>query len=332
MSRAKGEGSITQRKDGRYQASIQDPHTGKRLYCYGATQKDAAAKLAELRRQIEAGVRVGDAKQPLEQYALHWLETSKPQWKPRSYTFYEGQVRLYIVPYLGKTALNRLTQQHIETWQATLMGRSTARAKEALKTLRTILNAAVDSDIITRNVAKRVRPPKHKPRVGLVLSREQEAALLAASPPQHALAWQLALTLGLRRGEIAALHWNDLAFEKAELRVREGKTASATRTLPMPQALAETLRAERQQQGSAGYVFGGVVDQTIGDWFRQDADKAGLTQFVLHDLRHTCLTRLAEQGVHPSVVQAVAGHASPELALRVYTHVDVDGVRRAMYG
>lgn len=330
MSRAKGEGGITQRKDGRWQASITDPATGKRVYVYARTQKEAAAKLAELRRQIAAGVRMGDARQTLAQYARHWLATRRANWKPRSYIFYEAQLRVNILPHLGALALNRITAQDIERWQADLVNISTARAQAALRVLRMVLHSAVQSDILTKNVATRVPSPRHEAQRGRVLSAQKEAALLAASPPHHQLAWRLALALGLRRGELAALHWSDLDFDAHTLTVRGGKTKAAARVLPLPAELAHDLHAHRQQQGSAGYVFG-VGASSIGWWFRQDAQAAGLVGFTPHDLRHTCLTRLAERGVHPSVVQAIAGHASPEMALRVYTHVDLAAIRRAVF-
>lgn len=329
MSRAKGEGGITQRRDGRWQASITNPATGKRVYVYARTQREAAKKLEKLRRQIADGLRLGDARQPLAQYAAHWLATRQANWKPRSYTFYEAQLRINILPTLGGLALNKITAQHIEKWQAELVSVSTARAKAALRVLRMVLHSAVQSDILTKNVATRVQAPRHEPQRGKVLSAQQETALLAASPHHHQLAWRIALALGLRRGELAALHWTDLDFDGNTLTVRGGKTKAAARVLPLPAELAHDLHDHRQQKGSAGYVFG-VGIEAISYWFRRDADRAGLHDFTPHDLRHTCLTRLAERGVHPSIVQAIAGHASPEMALRFYTHVNEEMMREAV--
>jgi integrase len=63
--------------------------------------------------------------------------------------------------------------------------------------------------------------------------------------------------------------------------------------------------------------------------FKSTLRAAGLPDVRFHDLRHTALTRLAERNAPPAVVQAIAGHTSPELALQVYTHANLDALRAA---
>jgi YD repeat-containing protein len=159
--------------------------------------------------------------------------------------------------------------------------------------------------------------------------------------------YHLALALGLRRGELVALRWADIDLDGATLTVQGGKTAAARRTLPLSAALVERLREHwrRQQQERAalpltwqehGRVFASEVGtpmqaRNVYRHFKQLAQRAGLPDTVtFHDLRHTALTRLAERGTPPAVVQAIAGHTTPGLALQVYTHADLNTLRAAI--
>ncbi len=128
---------------------------------------------------------------------------------------------------------------------------------------------------------------------------------------------------------------------------RGGKTTAARRTLPLSAALVAQLREhwQRQQAERAALPLtwqehGRVFPSEIGEpmpgrhlyrHFARARKHAGLPEVTrFHDLRHTALARLAERGTPPVVVQAIAGHTTPTLALQVYAHAELDALRAAI--
>ncbi|NJL06801.1 MAG: tyrosine-type recombinase/integrase [Chloroflexaceae bacterium] len=350
--RAKGEGSVSQRSsDGRWQASLKDPATGKRVYVYGQTQREVTEKLRELRKQLEQGVNLQAGKQPLADFLAYWLK-QQSHWGRRTYAIHSDMVRLHIVPYIGTIKLAQLSVQHVLSWQQELVDqKSASTAKFALRTLKQALRAAVRWEMIGRSVAEPVDPPYHEERSGQALTPPQvEKMLRAAEAYRYCALFHLAVQLGLRKAELLALKWADLTLDsdRPTLTVRKGKTKHAKRTLPLSPDLVERLRElwqEQQQERHGprwreqGAVFATrngshLVDRNLDSLFKKRIlPRAGLPSSIrFHDLRHTALTRLHEAGVAPAIVQAIAGHSSPSMSLSVYTHVDTEAMRRAMLG
>jgi integrase len=348
--RAKGEGSITYNNSkGRWQGSYQTPE-GKRAYVYADSQRECARKLNDLRRRVDSRLDVVSARAPLATFLDHWLEENRADWRPATYEHNEGVCRLHITPHLGTTALEEITVPGIQRWLRTLRADapSTDRPARALRVLRTALNAAVRWRILDYNPASLVQMPRHERRRGVALTQAQTAALMAQVEGHRLEAlYHVVLTLGLRRGELIALQWADIDLNGATLTVQGGKTAAARRTLPLSAALVERLREHwrRQQAERAalpltwqehGRVFASEVGTPIDGYslfrqFKRLARRAGLpSDLHFHDLRHTALTRLAERGTPPAVVQAIAGHTTPALALQVYTHAELDALRAAI--
>ena len=173
-------------------------------------------------------------------------------------------------------------------------------------------------------------------------------------------AWHLS-ALGLRRGEVLGLRWSDIDFEAGVLHVRqarvqagrevvtnEPKTARGRRTLPMHPALITALKATKErtltnavvvpikQRGTDGARL--VAVDAVGEPIRPDAyshvfaahvKAARLPPIRLHDLRHTALSLLLQQGVPVHVVAKLAGH-DPSVTLRTYAHAQDAAVRAAV--
>ncbi|MCA9554765.1 MAG: site-specific integrase [Myxococcales bacterium] len=174
---------------------------------------------------------------------------------------------------------------------------------------------------------------------------------------------ELAL-MGLRRGELAGLRWSalDLDAEPPVLRVvatrvpvaggveekRRGKTRSASRVLVLPPATVTALRRHRTAQAEDEKRSGGkwcgdtdlavltkdngraVSPSTLDTWWHDAMGLAGVSGYRLHDMRHTCASRLLSSGVPILAVASWLGHADGgTLALRVYGHADLDDLGRA---
>ncbi|MEU2990885.1 N-terminal phage integrase SAM-like domain-containing protein [Streptomyces griseoincarnatus] len=111
--RANGEGTITRRKDGRYQAAAyvyRPDGTRTRKFVYGRTREEVAGKLTEMQEMTRQGIPAASSTMAFGDYLTYWLATIAPErLKPATLNSYEGLTRLYIRPALGRKRLNRLS-------------------------------------------------------------------------------------------------------------------------------------------------------------------------------------------------------------------------------
>jgi len=362
--RGKGEGSITQLKNGLWQARITYHEDGvvKRKAFYGKTRKEAQEKLTEALANLQRGLPLApNEKQTVGEFIQHWLETvAKGQLRPNTYESYCQVFRIRILPHIGGVRLTKLTPQHISGMYAKLQesGLSARSAQYAHAVLHKALNQAVRWNLIPRNPADLVDAPKPKRKELDILSPEQAEALIQAAKGERLEAlFVLAITTGLRKGELLGLKWQDVDWNEGKLHVRRALTSVKGGFLEQPpkngkgrtvvltklalnalhkhraKQLEERLQAGEYWHGS-DYVFASEVGRplqpkTVFAKFKHLLKKAGLPDIRFHDLRHTAATLLLRQGVHPKVVQEMLGHSSIQMTMDVYSHVLPDLQREA---
>jgi len=219
--RGHGEGSVTQRKDGRYQVYI-TLENGKRKYYYTKTKKEALEILRKAQMSNKGNISNWAATN-IESFLQEWLKTHKQSIRPRSYERYEEYVRLHLIPTLGKITLQKLTPQHLDKLYAQKLESGLARRTVAALhgMLHTALEKAVRLGLLSRNVCKMVSPPRPVHKEMKLLTIEQVRKLLkeAKGHPMEAL-FVLAVPTGMRRGELFGLKWQDIDFDKGALSVR----------------------------------------------------------------------------------------------------------------
>lgn len=145
----------------------------------------------------------------------------------------------------------------------------------------------------------------------------------------------LAVTTGMRQGELLALRWDDLDLEKGTLRVRrtlwKGKTyppkaKESCRTVTLPELAVDALERHRNKQTGGPWIFPSRNGTPLNAYYlirhawKRMKIKAGLRDIPFHWLRHTCATLLLTQGVHPKIVGELLGHASVSITLDTYSH------------
>jgi len=172
-----------------------------------------------------------------------------------------------------------------------------------------------------------------------VLSRRIEEAYLAACAQPLADIALLILEAGLRIGEALGLPWADVELDPLAgsrfgyIRIRDGKSKNARRTLPLTDKAAQMLR-NRQQLASGELVFANrdgrrYLVTSINHLHQKARAAVGLGRdFVIHSLRHTMLTRLGESGVDAFTIMRIAGHSSVTVSQR-YMHPTPEAVERA---
>jgi len=351
--RGHGEGSVYQRKDGRWVASI-TLENHKRKYYYGDTRKEAYEKLRKAQRELDQGLFVTGPQQTVKQYLTHWLEdVHKPKIRSTSYAMYVGIVQNHLIPALGHLRLQKLTAQEVQRFYADKMkeGLSPGTIHNMHVVLHRALKHAKRMKLVGSNVCDDVDLPRYRQPEIKALTMEQAQNLLQ-KVREHRLEalLTLALATGMRRGEILALHWEDISFEERTLQVRrslayddrgyfegEPKTARSRRTIVLPHFVIDVLKKHQASQmdlklekGSKwvdrGLVFCGkdgdyLLPQTLHYQFTRFLEDAGLPSMRFHDLRHSAVTLLLAMGVDPKSIQELVGHQSITTTLGVYGHL-----------
>ena len=262
--------------------------------------------------------------------------------------------RLQIVPHLGEIHLQRLRPADIAAWHQAL-GRTALGAKSiqhAHGLLRTALGYAAKIEVVERNVAAIITPPAAARVEVEILNAEQIAETLRKlkGRPMYPIV-ALALGTGARRGELAALRWDDLDLDGATVRIeraleqtKEGirvkgtKTAAGRRTVSLPAFAVEALRDHRRQTlelrlavGAGALPVGAPVFGDIeGTWpnphtitlrWRAAVTRLGLPKITFHALRHSHASALIAANLDVVSVSKRLGHANPALTLSVYSHL-----------
>ena len=348
--RAKGTGSVYTRKDGTVigQYEIDTPSGKKRKYIRGKDKKDVASKLAKAIADRDSGLVFDSDNLTVSEYLSRWLSSIKGTMRVGSWKQYEMVVRVHVNPALGTLKLEKLTALHVQSLyrQKLDSGVSPRRVLYVHVTLHRALKQAVKWLLIPRNVTDAVERPRPTTREIEPLDEEQVRRLLEAARGNRLEAlYVLAVTTGLRQGEILGLQWKDIDFGRGILGVNRTifggvvnlpKTKKSRRGIRLSKTALSKLSEHKSRQNGSEWVFctrsGKPIDCTnlTKQSWKPLLKKAGLPHKRFHDLRHTCATLLLTKGVHPKVVQELLGHSSISVTLDTYSHVLPNMQEKAM--
>ncbi|MFB7645336.1 tyrosine-type recombinase/integrase [Streptomyces sp. NPDC056084] len=274
-ARANGEGTIYQRKDGRWEAAgyvLAADGSRKRIRVYGSTRKEAADKLIGKIADSNRGLPVATADSTVGEYLTYWLgSVAVHQLRENTHTRYGTCIRLYLIPGLGRKKLARLTTRNVRTFldglrttcQCCAQGLDTFRkrcctidqcCRKVLSpltvtyvhsVLKSALEHAVREDELPRNVARNVKINAPRPRRFQPLTAAEARQLLhtAGGDRLHAL-YELALRTGLRKGELLGLHWEDLDLDSGTASIR--RSLQRTRSAGLTSLPTKTRASERR--------------------------------------------------------------------------------------
>jgi integrase len=255
--RGNSEGSIYKRKDGRWAAAVSMPGA-KRRTLYGKTRQEVAKKLNGALRDREAGLPTMPERQTLEQFLNQWLEAARPTVRHTTYVRYEEYVRLHINPVIGRVRLIGLTLQQVQNLYAQKLadGMSPTSVRHLHTVLHRALRQAVRWAMAVRNVTEAVDPPRRAHYDHQPLTPDQARLFLSAAQGDRLEAlYVLALTTGMRQGELLGLSWHDVDLDIGSLQVRstlqqggvlgEPKTPKSRRRINLPVIAIEALRRHR---------------------------------------------------------------------------------------
>lgn len=357
-SRGHGEGSVFERKTGDrnkpWVAQVSLGQGQKRTVGYYSTKPEAIAAKNKALQEIEQLKRVKNSRQTLGQYLEYWFEhVHRLPIRLSTYVQHRSILKCHILPTLGNIPMQKLTTRDVQQLVSKLQERlSAGRVRTIYTLLHQALEHAINEDLLSNNVCDRVTLPRLETAERSVLTQKQAQQFVEAAKDSDLEAlFIVALTSGLRHGELRALKWQQIDFEQGKLHVRhsagdidgygtvesEPKSNNGRRTIVLHVFVVETLKRHRlnqleckRQAGSAWKDLDLVFPSRTGNYFCKNTlyrnfaktlNKAGLPPMRVHDLRHSAATILLAMGVNIKVIQEILGHSNVSLTLKVYSHV-----------
>lgn len=352
-----------------------DPKTGKKKrkwHSFKGTKREAQKECSRLVTVLDQGLYVEPTKQTTAEFLDEWLGFIKPSVAPKTHERYAEICRKGLAPLIGNVILFKLKTDRIDAAFTTALTaprvdhrvKKDSEQREPLPPLapRTVhhyrrvlvkaLGQAVTWERLSRNPALATTPPKVERQKMLAYDVTQTATLLETlRPTRMFIPVLMAVTCGLRRGEILALRWRHLELgdnrrqmsieESAEqtadgVRYKEPKSGRA-RTVALSASTVAELKAHRARQAEEQLRLGirpdadtFVVAQVDGqplqprslthEWVRV-LGKTSLPRIRFHDLRHTHATQMLSAGVHPKIASERLGHSNIGITLDLYSHV-----------
>jgi len=354
--RGRGEGSIRHRADGRWEATLTLTAMGggrRRKSYFGKTRAEVAGKLTAALKGQADGLPVPSGRSTVAAFLSQWLEAKRPSLRPESFRRYREMCHLHIVPDVGRKPLSKLSPADVQALYARV--RAKGLSGTSLSLLHGVLHKSLDDaarwNLVVRNVCDLVDVPKRTTPDMRTLNADEATALLDAAKddPLEAF-YTVALTCGLRLGELQALRWKDVDLQRRRLSVTatyqgmqdgtpvfsEPKTARSKREVHLSLMAVEALKQHRVRQlerrllglwEDHGLVFATAFGRPLDGnnirtrSFARLLERAGLPPMRFHSLRHTAATLLMAEGVNIKVASEMLGHADITTTLRIYSHV-----------
>ncbi|MCD7753911.1 MAG: site-specific integrase [Clostridiales bacterium] len=364
MSR-KGE-NIFKRKDGRWEARYIKGYdiSGKAKYgfCYGKTYTEARAKVTILKSEYVVGNENNKAKgkQKFSYYCDRWLEQHKVAIKPSTYAKYSYILEHYIKPLLGDYHPCALSNELVEKFKIELLiGRNLSA-----KSVRDILTVLKQCLTLTKRQIHEEMPdieiiyPREQKKEMRVLTRDEQEQLvdyLFSDMDLCKFGVYLALTTGLRIGELCSLRWSDISIQnrtvtvsstmqrvknfdntkeqKTMIYIGSPKSDSSSRIIPLMDSTV-VLCKQFITKNIAAFVLTGTTSfmepRTLQYRFKRYVEECGLVGVHFHTLRHTFATRCVEAGFELKCLSEILGHANTSITLNRYVHSSMDLKRSNM--
>lgn len=351
-------GSVRKRKTQKgikYQVAIEigvNPQTGKRdrIFKTFTTKREAEAFKADCISEYNKGIFVEPSALTVKALCDEWIKFKSLSLKESTVRGYKVNIESHIDPHIGNILVQKLTARHIQAMVNDMNdnGLSPRTIEYVMSNLNQILNHAVNNDIIFKNPIRGVyKPKKEKKKFDTYTSDELGKLISCAKNTVYEPIIIVEAYTGLRRGEILALRWQDIDFEKKTLSVCQNlvcenssyivttpKTASAVRTMVIPDELVSYLKSYKTSQIRERLKNGSYNDHDLiicksnGDYintktfsnaFARFLEKNNLRHIRFHDMRHTHATLLLNEcGANIKAVSDRLGHSKVQTTMDYY--------------
>ncbi|MCI2253435.1 site-specific integrase [Domibacillus sp. PGB-M46] len=347
------------RKDGNnwlYEVTIKvDPITGKRTRKKKRgfkTKREAEKALAVLLNELASETYLEPSNTPFQEYLADWFQTKRKQIGTQTAKSYESYIRYHIVPSLGEYPLSKLTTIIVQKFINSLIdkGLSSATVKKIYNILNNSIQRAMNLELIPKNVVSNVELPHiKKNKIQVWDTEEVKLFLKFAKESRYYIAFHLAVTTGMRQGELLGLRWKDVDLDRGTIHLRQtlshdgkdfiegAKTASSIRSITLLTQTVASLKKHKAKimreklKAGTDYTdydlvictcYGTVLSpRNLLRTFKALSKKAKVPEIRFHDLRHTHATSLLLEGINPKIVAERLGHSKVSVTLDTYSHV-----------
>lgn len=354
------------KRGSKYQIIIELPRdntTGKRKRKYktiNGTKKRAEYEMRKMMDEIECNKYVDKSNITVSEWMNKWIKLYLTDKSPTTIAGYKKQIKSYIIPQFGNLQLQSLTTIDVQEWVNSLYDCSSVSNKSlSAKSVKNIfwnlhsachkavilgiLSVSPCDNIVLRNAESRVVNPYNEEEIKLFVDKVKGTDL--------ELPMIIDLSLGLRRGELLALQWNDIDFknqcvhishnivldENRNIVVKEPKSKSGKRDISLSPNLLNILKQEHKKyleyklkSGTSFKDNNLVICQSDGSPYNPDSFSSKFRRFLkknnlrpirLHDIRHTNCTQLLMNGVDMKTMQVRLGHSDYNVTANTYSHV-----------
>lgn len=345
--------NIYKRKDGRWEGRYSKGRKSngqiKYGYIYGTNYQEVRQKLhAESVKYQSICKTRGQSAISLNEWAEIWLTSIESNIKLSTFSSYQYKLQRYVLLKIGYYSLNELEeetiQQLVDGWRIDGLKSNTIHV--IFRILSNCLKEAVKGKQLESNPCQQVVLPKRERKQAQALRIEEQKALEEVAMEElqyHGLAIVLSLHTGMRIGEISALRWENIDFEKnliqishtyqrivlekmekkSQLSYGKTKSASSERVIPISDKMKKLL-LQQYVNKTSDFVFtcnGNPCEPRLLTYhFHRIRETAGLKNIHFHQLRHTFATRCLEAGGDIVSVSAILGHSSTQMTLDRYAH------------
>ncbi|AGR47480.2 integrase [Brevibacillus phage Abouo] len=332
------------------------------------TKREAELELAKFQVEIEAGMYISPNKMTFKDFVQEWeVKYAKKELSQKTLITYNRYLNNRIIPTFGHMRLDEIKPFHIVNFFSDLSEEGSRHDRKAgslssssllvvYRALRNVLQRAVDWKIISINSAATVKKPRANSKEVKPYDEEEVTKLFMALQ-NELYHWRMmitiALTTGLRRGELIALEWSHIdldtgtidvkqnisVFSNGEPIITEPKTKKSIRKVSLPDSVTQQLRdyylhcrkeklrmGDKWENNDRFFVF---YNSTTGKpffpespyrWFQRFIKRHNLRPIRFHDLRHTSATILINQGVHAKIISERLGHTNISITMNIYGH------------
>jgi len=350
--RGRNEGSIYQRKNGRWRAQV--TLDGRRVSHDTKTRSESHQWLKNTLREVDEGMTLASTKLSFRDFSIQWLISKRSNLKKNTWSQYNHLINSYVLPRIGDIKIRELRSAQIQNLYDGLLaqGVGTWTVLKIHNIVHSVLSHATRTNMIQQNPASHtIIPSEPTPEMKILNESQVSQMLVAANGNRLEALYNLAVTTGMQQSEILGLKWTDLDWVNQTLRVERQlvkpngtqiqfsppKTRFGKRTITLGDQSIEVLRRhydlqheERMAQGERWVENGLIFTTKVGTpiharnlirYFKKILQLAGLPVIRFHDLRHTAASIMLNHGIPVIVVSRRLGHARPSITLDIYGHV-----------
>lgn len=355
--------NIYHRKDGRWEGRYpigrKADGTLRYGYLYGKTYVETYQKLRPIQEMMaKMQLLYGKSLMTYNEWVLCWKRQIQKTVKESTFHSYCYTLEKYFLPVLGQVPLYQLSGEKIQAVITHLIEEnfSPNSIHYYYRVLYSTLNQAVKQGILLKNPCEEIQLPKRLPTKVHALTRQEQQAVVKAIETysdDRGKAALLALNTGMRIGEIAALTWEKVHFDREIIQVDQTclrlatrepfgsslhydtvKSLSSKRLIPMNQAVKQLL-LNLKKHATGPFVFEtneGVSEPRVLTYhFHKIRELAQVRHVHFHQLRHTFATRCLEEHAAIPVVSFLLGHSSTKMTLDIYAHATPEEQLAAVY-